>query len=90
MGEIEIPFGGFARRAALAAEIHAAFADMSHAGLQSILQASAEAVVRHLDAALVRIWMIKERETCWSCRRAQVSTRAWMASSPGCRSASGT
>jgi hypothetical protein len=43
MGEIEIPFGAFAQRAALAAEIHAAFANRSQGGLQSILQANAEA-----------------------------------------------
>jgi hypothetical protein len=42
--------------------IHAAFASSAHSGLQSIMQASAEAVVRHLDAAFVRIWMLNGPE----------------------------
>jgi PAS domain S-box-containing protein len=50
------------RHAALGAEIHAAFANTAHSGLQSILQTSAEALVKHLDAAFVRIWMLSGPE----------------------------
>ena len=52
MDESEIPFGVLTRRAALGAEIHAAFANRAHSGLQSILQASAEAVVHHLGRSV--------------------------------------
>ena len=51
------------RHAAMNQEIHAAFASRAHGGLQSILQASAEAVVHHLDAAFARIWMLNDRES---------------------------
>jgi two-component system, NtrC family, sensor kinase len=51
------------RHAAMNQEIHAAFASRAHSGLQSILQASAEAVVHHLDAAFARIWMLNDRES---------------------------
>jgi PAS domain S-box-containing protein len=51
-----------ARQAALVAEIHAAFASKTHGDLRSILQASAESVVRHLDAAFARIWMLNNQE----------------------------
>ena len=50
------------RHAALGAEIHAAFANRAHSGLQSILQTSAEALVKRLDAAFVRIWMLSGPE----------------------------
>lgn len=51
-----------ARYAALHADIHAAFASRTHGGLRSILQASAEAVVRHFDAAFARIWTLNDQE----------------------------
>jgi len=51
-----------ARQAALGAEIHAAFASKTHGDLRSILQASAESVVRHLDAAFARIWTLNNQE----------------------------
>ena len=51
-----------ARQAALGAEIHAAFASKTHGDLRSILQASAESVVRHLDAAFARIWTLNSQE----------------------------
>jgi PAS domain S-box-containing protein len=51
-----------ARQAALVAEIHASFASKTHGDLRSILQASAESVVRHLDAAFARIWTINYQE----------------------------
>jgi PAS domain S-box-containing protein len=51
-----------ARQAALGAEIHAAFASKVHGDLRSILQASAESVVRHLDAAFARIWTLNNQE----------------------------
>ena len=50
------------RHTALSAEIQAAFASRVHSGLRSILQASAEAIVRHLDAAFSRIWMLNTQE----------------------------
>src|SRR6202023_2064701 len=46
----------------LVAEIHAAFASKTHGDLRSILQASAESVVRHLDAAFARIWTLNNQE----------------------------
>src|ERR1700719_117841 len=51
-----------ARQVALGAEIHAAFASKTHRDLRSILQASAESVVRHLDAVFARIWTLKDQE----------------------------
>src|SRR6202795_4899856 len=51
-----------AHKAALGAEIHAAFASKTHGDLRSILQASAESVVRHLDAAFARIWTLNDQE----------------------------
>ena len=51
------------RHAAMNEEIHAAFASRAHSGLQSILQASAEAVVHHLDGAFARIWMLNDQES---------------------------
>jgi PAS domain S-box-containing protein len=51
-----------ARQAALGAEIHAAFASKTHGDLRSILQASAESVVRHLDAAFARIWTLDDQK----------------------------
>jgi PAS domain S-box-containing protein len=48
--------------AALGAEIHAAFANKTHGDLRSILQASAESVVRHLDAAFARIWTLNKQQ----------------------------
>jgi len=49
-----------ARQAALRADIHAAFS-VGREDLQTMLQRSAEAVVRHLDAALARIWALNDR-----------------------------
>ena len=51
-----------ARQAAMRADIHAAFSVGAENVLQTILQCSAEAVVRHLDGALARIWTLNERE----------------------------
>ena len=48
------------RRSALQAEIHAAFFGLTAGALQTILQLSAEAVVRHLDAAFARIWTLND------------------------------
>jgi PAS domain S-box-containing protein len=49
------------RRAALRADVGAALA-AHEASLKDILQKSAEAVVRHLDAAFARIWTLNPRE----------------------------
>src|SRR5208282_3650938 len=54
--------GRRARQAAMRADIQLAFSDEIESGLQSVLQRSAEAVVRHLDAAFVRIWTLNEQE----------------------------
>ena len=51
-----------ARQAALHADIHAAFASGTENALQAMLQRSAEAVVRHLDAAFARIWTLNEQQ----------------------------
>jgi PAS domain S-box-containing protein len=50
-----------ARQTALRADIHAAFSLRTEGVLPTMLQRSAEAVVRHLDAALARIWTLNER-----------------------------
>jgi PAS domain S-box-containing protein len=50
-----------ARQAALRADIHAAFSSSTEGALSTMLQRSAEAVVRHLDAAFARIWTLNER-----------------------------
>jgi PAS domain S-box-containing protein len=47
-----------ARHAALRADIHAAFSGGADSSLQTMLQSSTEAVVRHLGAALARIWTL--------------------------------
>ena len=49
-----------ARQTALHAEIHAAFSGLTENALATILQLSAESVVRHLDAAFARIWTIND------------------------------
>jgi len=51
-----------ARQAALRADIHAAFSVGTENALQTMLQRSAEAVVRHLDAAFARIWTLNDRQ----------------------------
>ena len=51
-----------ARQTALRADIHAAFSAGTEGGLPTILQRSAEAIVRHLDAAFARIWTLDERQ----------------------------
>jgi PAS domain S-box-containing protein len=51
-----------ARQAALHADIHAAFSSGTESALQTELQHSAEAVVRHLDAAFARIWTLNDRQ----------------------------
>src|SRR5271165_6110866 len=51
-----------AAQAALRADIHAAFSVGPENALQTILQRSAEAVVRHLDGAFARIWTLNDRE----------------------------
>jgi PAS domain S-box-containing protein len=50
-----------ARQAALSADIHAAFSVGTEGALPTMLQRSAEAVVRHLDAAFARIWTLNDR-----------------------------
>jgi PAS domain S-box-containing protein len=50
-----------ARQAALRADIHAAFSGGADSSLQTILQNSTEAIVRHLGAALARIWTLNEQ-----------------------------
>ena len=54
--------GRRARQAAMRADIQLAFSDEIESGLQTVLQRSAEAVVRHLDAAFARIWTLNEQE----------------------------
>ena len=54
--------GRRARQAALRADIQLAFSDATESGLQAVLERSALAVVRHLDAAFARIWMLNEEE----------------------------
>jgi PAS domain S-box-containing protein len=51
-----------ARQAALRADIHAAFCVGTETALQTMLQRSAEAIVRHLDAAFARIWTLNDRQ----------------------------
>ena len=51
-----------ARQAALRADIQLTFSDATESDLQAVLQRSAQAVVRHLDAAFARIWMLNEQE----------------------------
>jgi PAS domain S-box-containing protein len=50
-----------ARQAALRADIHAAFSGGADSSLQTILQSSTEAIVRHLGAAFARIWTLNEQ-----------------------------
>ena len=50
-----------ARQAALRADIHAAFSSGTESALQTMLQRSAEAIVRHLDGAFARIWTLNDR-----------------------------
>ena len=51
-----------ARQAALRADVHAAFSSGSGNALQAMLQRSAEAVVRHVDAAFARIWTLNDQQ----------------------------
>jgi len=51
-----------ARQAAFRADVHAAFSASTEGALTAMLQPSAEAIVRHLDAAFARIWILNERE----------------------------
>jgi PAS domain S-box-containing protein len=51
-----------ARQAALRADIHAAFFSGTESALQTMLQRSAEAIVRHLDGAFARIWTLNDQE----------------------------
>ena len=51
-----------ARHAALRADIHAAFLGGAESSLQTMLQSSTEAIVRHLGAAFARIWTLNEQE----------------------------
>jgi PAS domain S-box-containing protein len=51
-----------ARQVALRADIHAAFSSRIENALQTMLQRSAEAVVRHLDAAFARIWTLNDQQ----------------------------
>jgi hypothetical protein len=49
-----------ARQTALRADIHSAFSAGTEGALSIMLQRSAEAVVRHLDAAFARIWTLNK------------------------------
>src|ERR1700730_10076852 len=51
-----------ARQAALRADIHAAFASGAESALQTMLQRSVQAILRHLDGDLARIWTLNVRE----------------------------
>ena len=51
-----------ARQAALRADIHAAFSVGTEGALPTMLQRSAEAIVRHLDAAFARVWTFDDRQ----------------------------
>jgi PAS domain S-box-containing protein len=51
-----------ARHAALRADIHAEFCAAAETRLQTMLQRSSEAIVRHLDAAFARIWTLNDRQ----------------------------
>src|SRR5215510_14519267 len=50
------------KRVALLADVSAALAE-SQVSLQSMLQKSAEALVRHMDAAFARIWTLNPKES---------------------------
>ena len=79
---------GRARQAALRADIHAAFSSGTENALQTMLQRSAGAVVRHLDAAFARIWTLNDQQDVLDCRPAQAFTPAWTANTPACPLAS--
>jgi hypothetical protein len=49
-------------QAALRADIHTAFSVGTERALPTMLQRSAEAIVRHLDAAFARIWALNEQQ----------------------------
>ena len=51
-----------ARQAALRADIHAALSSGTESALQTMLQRSAEAIVRHLEGAFARIWTLNGRQ----------------------------
>ena len=51
-----------ARQAALRADIQAAFSVGGAKAITTMLQQSAEAIVRHLDAAFARIWTFNDQE----------------------------
>jgi PAS domain S-box-containing protein len=51
-----------ARQAALRADVHAAFSTGNERAMSTMLQQSAEAVVRHLDAAFARVWTFNDRQ----------------------------
>jgi PAS domain S-box-containing protein len=51
-----------ARQAALRTDIHVAFSSGTESALQKMLQHSAEAIVRHLDGAIARIWTLNDRQ----------------------------
>ena len=51
-----------ARQAALRADVHAAFSSGNENALPAVLQRSAEAVVRHVDAAFARIWTLNDQQ----------------------------
>jgi PAS domain S-box-containing protein len=51
-----------AQQVALRADIHAAFFSGTENALQTMLQRSAEAIVRHLDGAFARIWTLNDQE----------------------------
>jgi PAS domain S-box-containing protein len=51
-----------ARQAALRADIHGAFSRGAESTLQTMLQRTVEAIVRHLDGVFVRLWTLNDRQ----------------------------
>ncbi|HSZ80523.1 MAG TPA: PAS domain S-box protein [Chthoniobacterales bacterium] len=51
-----------ARQAALRADIHGAFCRGAESTLQTMLQRSAEAIVRHLDGVSARLWTLNDQQ----------------------------
>jgi two-component system, NtrC family, sensor kinase len=52
-----------ARQAALRADVQLAFSDGIESGLQAVLERTANAVLRHLNAAAAHIWVYNEQES---------------------------
>jgi len=74
-----------ARHAALRADIHAAFCAAAETRLQTMLQRSSEAIVRHLDAAFARIWTLNDREKLLELQASAGLYTRWTANTLGFR-----